>query len=179
MSATASPETTRRRVSALQLTLARRERLERRLQAGLIAAREAHAGALAERDAQLARTEAEREQLRGFHARIARMMTGGNTFQLADLNATMRYSDVVAVRVQQREAELAALETVLRGKADELAAATRALALNRSRLDLCRERIARLRVSLERHAADAADEEAEEAALARLHCCTRVHGATT
>ncbi|MEX3762199.1 type III secretion protein [Paraburkholderia phenoliruptrix] len=178
MSVTHSPETTRRRVSALQLTLARRERLERRLQAGLIAAREAHAGALAERDAQLARTEAERQQLRGFHARIARMMTGGNTFQLADLNATMRYADVVAVRVQQMEAELAALETVLRGKADQLAAATRALALNRSRLDLCSERIAGLRVSLERHAADAGDEEAEEAALARLHCCTRVHGAT-
>ena len=106
------------------------------------------------------------------------MMTGGSTFQLADLNATMRYADVVAVRVQQMEAELATLETVLRGKADELAAATRALALNRSRLDLCSERIAGLRVSLERHAADAGDEEAEEAALARLHCCTRVHGAT-
>jgi type III secretion system HrpB7-like protein len=176
MSTTHSPETTRRRVAALQLTIGRRERLERRLQAALIAARAAHAEALAQRDAQLARTEAEREQLRGFHARIAQMMTGGSAVRLAELNATMRYADVVAVRVQQMEGELAAIDTTLRGKADELAAATRALAVNRSRIDLCGERIAHLHVELDRQATDAEDDEAEEIALARLRPPTGIHG---
>jgi len=178
MSTTHSPETTRRRMTALQLTIGRRERLERRLQAALIAARAAHAEALAQRDVQLARTEAEREQLRGFHARIAQMMTGGSAVRLAELNATMRYADVVAVRVQQMEGELATLDTVLRGRADELAAATRALALNRSRIDLCGERIAHLHIELDRQATDAEDDEAEETALARLRPPTGMHGTT-
>ncbi len=164
-------------MAALQLTIGRRERLERRLQTSVIAAREAHAAALSQRDAQLTRTQAEREQLRGFHTRISQMMTAGAAFQLAELNATMRYAEVVAVRVGQMENELAALERALRGKADELAAATRALAQNRGRIDLCSERMAGLRVALEREAADAADEEAEEAALARLRSSARGQGA--
>jgi len=155
-------------MAALQLTIGRRERLERRLQSGVVAARDAHAAARAQRDAQLVRTHDEREQLRGFHARISQMMTGGTAFQLAELNATMRYAEVVAVRLAQMENELAALEATLRGRADELAAAVRALAQNRARIDLCSERLVGLRAALERAAADAGDEEAEEAALARL-----------
>ncbi|WP_223217486.1 type III secretion protein [Paraburkholderia phenoliruptrix] len=173
MTTTQSPETTRRRMAALQLTIGRRERLERRLQSGVVAGREAHAAALSQRDAQLARTDAERAQLHGFHTRISQMMTGGTAFQLAELNATMRYAEVVAVRVSQMENELAALEAALRGKADQLAAATRALAQNRGRIDLCSERMAGLRAALEREAADAGDEEAEEAALARLRFSAR------
>ncbi|MBP0633572.1 type III secretion protein [Cupriavidus sp. AcVe19-6a] len=177
MSVRQSPETARRRVAALELTLGRRERLERSLQAGVLAARDAHAKAVAQRGAQLARTEAEREQLRSFHAKIAHMMTGGNAFQLTDLNATMRHADFVAVRVQQMEGELAALDTLLRSKADDLAVATRAHALNRSRIDICSERIAGLRVALDSHVTDAGDEDAEEAALARLRFTSRGHGA--
>ncbi len=155
-------------MAALQLTIGRRERLERRLQSDLVAAREAHAAALGQHDAQLARTHAERAQLHSFHTRISQMMTGGTAFQLAELNATMRYAEVVAVRVSQMENELASLEVALRSKADQLAAAARALAQNRGRIDLCGERMAGLRAALEREAADAGDEEAEEAALARL-----------
>ncbi|MGF6971877.1 type III secretion system HrpB7-like protein [Paraburkholderia sp. JPY465] len=173
MSAPQNPGQTRRRVAALQVTCGRHERLERRLQAGVMAAREAHAEALAQRDAQFAHTETEREQLRSFQTRLAHMMTGGDAFQLADLNATMRYADVVAVRVQQMEGELAALDTLLRSKADDLAAAMRAITRNRNRVDVCRERIAGLRVALDRVAADAGDEEAEEAALARLCSSSR------
>ncbi|UIF88549.1 hypothetical protein [Cupriavidus sp. UYPR2.512] len=165
---TQSSETTQRRVAALELTRGRRERLERRLQARLIGAREAHAEALAHRDERLGRTQAEREQLRGLHARVAHMMTGGGAFQLAEHNATMRYADVVAARLQQMESELASFETALRSQADELAAATRALALNCGRIDVCNERITELSRTLERHVADRDDEETEEAALARL-----------
>jgi hypothetical protein len=104
------------------------------------------------------------------------MMTGGSAVRLAELNATMRYADVVAVRVQQMEGELAAIDTTLRGKADELAAATRALAVNRSRIDLCGERIAHLHIELDRQASDAEDDEAEETALARLRPPTGIHG---
>ncbi|RZF23469.1 type III secretion protein [Paraburkholderia sp. UYCP14C] len=168
MSAQQNPEKVRRRVAALQVACGRRERLERRLQAGVMAARDAHAETLAQRDAQLAPTETKREHLRGIHARLTHMMTGGDAFQLAHLNAAMRYADVVAVHVQQMEGELAALDTLLRSKADELAAAMRAVTLNHRRIDLCSERIAGLRVALDRHAADAGDDEAEEAVLARL-----------
>ncbi|MEX3640229.1 type III secretion protein [Paraburkholderia sp. BR14320] len=173
MSAPQNPGKTRRRVAALQVTCGRHERLERRLQAGVMAAREAHAEALAQRDAQLARTETEREQLRSFQARMAQIMTGGAAFQLADLNATMRYADVVAVRVQQMEGELAALDTLLRSKANDLAAAIRAITRNSNRIDVCRARIAGLRLVLDLHAADVGDEEAEEAALARLCSSSR------
>lgn len=168
MAATLQPDTARRRVAALQLTKGRRERRERALQVALGSAREAHAQAQARYEAQLARVEAGREQLRDYHDRIAQMMSGGSAFRLADLNATMRYADVCADQLRQSEGELAARETALRGAADALAAAARALALNRSRIDLCGERIVELHRALDHHAAEAADEEAEETALARL-----------
>ena len=163
----ASTETAKRRVAALQLTVGRRERLEHALRATLAQAREAHTQAAARRDEQRERVESEREQLRGYHERIAAMMMGG-VLSLAELNATMRYADVCAARLQQSENELAAREADVRDKAQALAAASRAVAVNRSRIELCGERIAALRGAVERHAAEAADDEAQETALARL-----------
>ncbi|MDR6494359.1 type III secretion protein [Paraburkholderia sp. 22099] len=173
MSAAPNPDTTRRRVAALGHTVSRRGRLDTRLQAALTARRDAHAQAVARHDAQRERVELAGDELRAYRERVARMMSGGSAFQLADLNATMRYADVVAARVQQLESELAALETAMRAAAEELAAAARALANNRGRMDLCRERIDTLRRSLDQHAADEADEDAEETALARLRLMPR------
>ncbi len=88
-------------------------------------------------------------------------MTGGSAVHLAELNATMRYADVVAARVQQMEGELAAIDTTLRDGPTN-SPRLRALAANRSRIDLWRAHRA-LHVELDRQATDAEDDEAETA----------------
>ncbi|GAB6851285.1 type III secretion protein [Paraburkholderia kururiensis] len=163
----------RRRIAALTRTTERRERLEETLRAALAARREEAVQLAAQRDGKAAEVQQARETLAQCHASIGDMMGGSAAFSLADLNAAMRYAEVVADRVRVLEADLAALIAACEAKQQEIVTAVRAIANNRGRIELCNERIAALRRRDDEAASDAADEEAEEAALARLAAAAR------
>lgn len=154
--------------AALKRTVERRTRLDETLRTQLAIEREAQARLEAERDAKRAALQEQRGLLQACHARIASMMCDGKAFSLADMNGSMRYAEVVAQRVGTCEGQLAMAEQALRAKEDEVAAAIRAIASNRGRIDVCNERIAAIERARVNAADDAADEEAEEAVLARV-----------
>lgn len=161
------PASIRRRIAALERTVSRRRRLDESLTAELAARRGEHAQA--QRDAQTKADEvqSERALLQSYYDRIARMMSGGSVVSVTEMTGCMRYAEVVAERLHALEAELRSLEQVVDAKAEQVAAAARAVAHNRGRIDLCKGRIGELGRDLDTHANDASDEEAEEAALAR------------
>lgn len=154
--------------AALRRTVERRMRLEETLRLTLGSQREQYARLEAARDAKRAALQAQRDILQACHARIASMMSDGKPFSLADMNGSMRYAEIVAQRVGTCEGELATAEHALSAKEDEIAAAIRAIANNRGRIDVCHERIAHIGRARANAADDAADEEAEEAVLARM-----------
>ncbi|OAJ61455.1 hypothetical protein A6V36_24055 [Paraburkholderia ginsengiterrae] len=162
-----------RRIAALRRTAERRTRLEDSLRNTLAAQREQHAHAAAQRDDKSAAVQSERELLLACHERIAQLMSGSKAFALAEMNASMRHAEIVADRLRVAEGELAMLEQAVEAKALEVAATLRAIANNRGRIDICKARVAEIRRSVEAAASDAADEEAEEAALARMRINAR------
>ncbi|RKF31592.1 hypothetical protein BCY88_11760 [Paraburkholderia fungorum] len=157
-----------RRIAALRRTTERRVRLEKGLRATLATQREAHARVEAQRDDKLAAVQRERDLLLACHERIAQLMSGGKAFALAEMNASMRHAEIVADRLRVLEAELVALEQAVEARSLEVAATLRAIANNRGRIDICTQRVVEIRRSVADTASDAADEEAEEAALARM-----------
>ncbi|CAE6758373.1 hypothetical protein R75461_05605 [Paraburkholderia nemoris] len=162
-----------RRAAALKRTVERRTRLEETLRAKLAAQREEHARLEAQRDARREAVRQERDLLQTYHDRIARMMCGDEAFSLADMNASMRYTEIVEQRLRGCERELADSEEIVRAHEDELAATIRAIAGNRGRIDICKERIEDIGRTCFNAANDIADEEAEEAVLARMRLAGR------
>jgi type III secretion system HrpB7-like protein len=162
-----------RRIAALRRTSERRMRLEDSLRVTLAAQREQLARAEAQRDDKDAAVQRERELLHACHERIGQLMSGGKAFALAEMNASMRHAEIVADRLRVAEGELAALEQAVAVKAQEVAMTLRAIANNRGRIDLCKERVVEIRRTVDDAASDAADEEAEEAALARMRINAR------
>jgi len=161
------PASIARRIEALERTVSRRRRLDETLTAELSARRAEQAQAQQERDDKASEVSREDASLRGYYDRIAKMMSGGSVVTATELTATMRYADVVADRLRALEGELRQREAALAERAQQVAQAMRSVANNRGRIDLCTERIAELRRGEAMRATDAADEEAEEAALAR------------
>lgn len=161
------PASIARRIEALERTVSRRRRLDETLTAELSARRAEQAQAQQERDDKASEVSREDESLRGYYDRISRMMSGGSVVTATELTATMRYADVVADRLRALEGELRQREAALAERAQQVAQAMRAVANNRGRIDLCTDRIAELQRGEVMRATDAADEEAEEAALAR------------
>lgn len=157
-----------RRAAALTRTVERRTRLEETLRARLATQRDEQARLEAERDARREAVRTESELLQACRDRIARMMCGDEAFSLADLNASMRYTELVEQRLRACESELAASEQTLRAKEHEVAATIHAIASNRGRIDVCKERIEDIGRAQANAANDVADEEAEEAVLARM-----------
>jgi chromosome segregation ATPase len=163
-----------RRIAALAVALDRRTRLDAKLRDALAARRAAHADACTRRDAQRERVEAERARLEGCRAQCAALMSGGAALVPAQLTQAMRYAGHLAERLQPMQAELDALDAVERDEADALAAASRALAANRGRIETCGERIVERRRALDAAAADALDEDHGELAGTRAHLAARV-----
>ncbi len=161
------PASIARRIAALERTVSRRRRLDETLTAELSARRAEEAQARQERDDKASEVSREDALLRSYHDRIAKMMSGGSVVTATELTATMRYADVVADRLRGLEGELRQREAALAERAQQVVQAVRAVANNRGRIDLCTDRIAELQRGEAMQATDAADEEAEEAALAR------------
>ncbi|HVW50637.1 MAG TPA: type III secretion protein SctO [Trinickia sp.] len=159
---------TDRRTAALERTVERRTQLEETLRAKLASQREEHAMLEAQRDAKREAVRHESDLLQAYRDRIARMMCGDEAFSLADMNASMRYTEIVEQRLRECEKALAEAEQIVRAHEDEVAATIRAIAGNRGRIDLCKERIEDIGRMRANAANDAADEEAEEAVLARM-----------
>ncbi|MFM0553159.1 type III secretion protein [Paraburkholderia sediminicola] len=164
-----------RRLLALRRTTARRTRLEDTLRATLASRRAEHERAVQGRDEKLSAVQAERGTLAACHDRIARMMSGNEAFSLTEMTDRMRFAELVAEQLRALESELAALEQAVEARAGEVAAAARAIANNRGRIDMCNERIVGIGRTLEAAANDAADEEAEESALARIRDASGKH----
>lgn len=161
------PASIARRIAALERTVSRRRRLDETLTAELSARRAEQAQAQHVRDAKASEVDRQDELLQGYYERIAKMMSGGSVVTATELTATMRYTDVVADRLRALQGELRQCEAALAERAQQVAQAVRAVANNRGRIDLCTDRIAELQRGQAMQATDAADEEAEEAALAR------------
>jgi type III secretion system HrpB7-like protein len=159
---------TDRPTAALLRSVERRTKAEEALRARLAMERDERARLEAERDAKGEAMRLERDRLQDCHERIARLMCDGRAFSLADLNAGMRYAEAVEQRLRVCEGELATAQAALRAKEDEVAATIRALANNRGRIDVCRQRIDAIGHARADAANDVADEEAEEAVLARM-----------
>ncbi|CAN7581567.1 type III secretion protein SctO [Trinickia sp. LjRoot230] len=161
------PASIARRIAALERTVSRRRRLDETLTAELAARREEQAQLQRECDAKQEEVQRERDLLQTYYDRIANMMSGGSVVSVTEMTACMRYTDVVAERLRAREGELQSIEAAVQDKAQQVALAARAIANNRGRIDLCKDRIKDLERDQLMQASDAADEEAEEAALAR------------
>lgn len=159
---------TDRPTAALRRSVERRTKMEETLRVRLATEREACTRLEAERDARREAMRVEHDLLQACHERIARMMCDGHAFSPADLNASMRYAEIVEQRLRQCEGELAAAEDTLRAKESEVAATIRAIASNRGRIDVCNARIDEIGRARANAANDIADEEAEEAVLARM-----------
>jgi type III secretion system HrpB7-like protein len=156
-----------RRIAALARASDRRERMEPELRAALEAHRRAWAQLVAHADELSARVS-ELEAIAFDHrSRIARMMTGDDPFSLDTFEACRRYLDIIDT--QTREARLALEEqrAAIASKEAEITQAQRAIAMNRGRIDICRQRVRDLQRVLEQAALDAEDEAAEELVLAK------------
>jgi type III secretion system HrpB7-like protein len=162
-----------RRIAALRRTTERRTRLEKELRATLATQREALARIEAQREDKQTAVQRERDLLQSCHERIAQLMSGSKAFALAEMNAGMRHAEIVADRLRVVEGELAALEQAVQASATEVAATLRAIANNRGRIDICTQRVVEIGRTVANTASDAADEEAEEAALARMRLNAR------
>jgi type III secretion system HrpB7-like protein len=163
------------RIAALKRTVERRTRLEETLRSTLAGQREERGRLEAARDAKREAVREERDLLQTYHDRIARMMCGEEPFSLANMNASMRYTEIVEERLRGCEKALAEAEEMLRAQEEEVAAMIRTIASNRGRIDICKDRIEDIERTLETAASDIADEEAEEAVLA----CMRAAGPST
>ncbi len=157
-----------RPTAALRRSVARRTKIEQALHARLATERDECARLEAEREAKREAMRVQRDLLQTCHERIAQMMCEGQAFSLSELNANMRYAEVVEQRLRLCEGELGAAEEAARIQAEQIAATLRAIANNRGRIDVCNERIGRIGRARADAAEDMADEEAEEAVLARL-----------
>ncbi|MDB5787001.1 type III secretion protein [Caballeronia mineralivorans] len=156
-----------RRIAALRRARSRRERMEADLRAVLEARRREHAELQAragEAEASVARLDT---IARDHRERIAGMMTGSEPFSIDIFEACRRYLEIVDAQLGEAQAALQACVDAVAAKAGEMAAARCAIALNRGRIDVCRDRAKQLEKSLDQIAADAEDEAAEELALAR------------
>jgi chromosome segregation ATPase len=159
--------TTRRRIAALARASQRRERLEADLRAE-VEARKRERDALQARADELDARIAELDAIALDHrARITRMMTGEEPFSLDTFDACRRYLEIVDTQTREARAALDEQNAAIAAKDDEVAAARRAIALNRGRIDVCRKRAREMERVLEQIAMDAEDEAAEELTLAR------------
>jgi type III secretion system HrpB7-like protein len=156
-----------RRITALRRAVVRRKRIEDELREMLAQQRDEQATLLHSCEDKGTQIERERDVVRANEERIAQMMTGSSCFSIAEMQASMRYMDLVTDRIRVLQRELAALEQQYREKTDEISRTAQAIASNRGRIDVCERRIGVLRCKLDELASDIADEEAEEAALAR------------
>ncbi len=156
-----------RRVMALERSLARRRRLDDTLRATLAAHRNALAERERAREAKAQEVAREAEVLRFYEHRIESMMTGAQAFAPDALTACRRYIDVVADKLRVLDAALAQAQERVRESEDAMTQTRREIEQNLGRIDLCGECITQIRRKQDEAASDAADEEAEEAALAR------------
>jgi type III secretion system HrpB7-like protein len=159
--------TPRRRIAALARASERRERMEADLRAELETRRREHAALQARADELLERL-AELHAIAVDHrSRIARMMTGEEPFSLDSFDACRRYLDIVDHETREAQGALDEQHAAIAAKDEEVISARRAIAQNRGRIDVCRERVRDLERVLERIALDAEDEAAEELTLAK------------
>ncbi|MCF7697508.1 type III secretion protein SctO [Mycetohabitans sp. B2] len=156
-----------RRITALRRTVARRKRMEDELRETLARQRDEQATIARSCDDKRAQIEREQDVVRANEDRIAQMMTGSSCFSITEMQASMRYMDLVMDRIRVMQREFAGLEQQYRDKTDEISRTVQAIARNRGRIEVCDHRISMLRRKLDELANDMVDEEAEEAALAR------------
>ncbi|WGS54179.1 type III secretion protein [Paraburkholderia sp. D15] len=159
--------TTVRRITALKRASARRERKETELRAELDTRRREHMDLSRRVDESVARV-AELDAIAIQHRdRIAGMMTGAEPFSIDVFEGCRRYLEVIDAQAQDARAELDTRQQAVVAKEEEIAGARRAIAQNRGRIDVCRQRTTQLEQTLAQIELDAEDEAAEELSLAR------------
>jgi type III secretion system HrpB7-like protein len=157
----------KRRIIALERSTARRRRLDESLRSALGAQRNQHISLEAARDEKIKEVEHEASIRRHYEGRIDAMMSGGEPFSLNDLNSCRLYADIVAERQHSCEVQVESVNGEIQDSLNVIAQTQRDIALNLGRIDTCEDQVKQIRRQQDELAATAADEEAEETALAR------------
>lgn len=157
-----------RRVEALNLSIRRCERF------GEAQRRELERqGRTCEAQAEQCRSVAARldsvtQALDACVARLDAMTSGEEPFSLEAFNEQRRYMEVVAERQRVCRAELERQQAVLAEREADMQQTRRAIAANEARMNFIKGRVKVIERDLDHRASDAADDEAQENALARL-----------
>jgi len=157
-----------RQVVALKRSSARREKMEEALRAQLRQHQAERTEILTRESAWAARVAELAAVIEAYRVRITAMMTGGEAFSIANFDACRRYIDATELLKNDALGEVQALQRALAHNDEQTRQTRRAIAQNRGRIDICKERVKKIESKLDDIAVDAQDEETEEMALARL-----------
>ncbi|PLZ00297.1 type III secretion system protein [Burkholderia sp. WAC0059] len=151
-----------RSLEAFGVVLARRRRLDRKLNESLSALNAEEAGLEEQETARRAELAAQTAKLEAQDARIAAMRTGDVPFSVREFNECRRYRDVLGERCGAFEAQWRQARDALAAKQDEVAKMRKAILANQSRIEVYDGRVVMLRRLAEQRADEAQDEEAGE-----------------
>ncbi|CAB3764329.1 hypothetical protein [Paraburkholderia humisilvae] len=159
---------TDRRLHALRLSRQRRERLDTSLRRVLDGQRGEYAAQRTRTDACANAVAVEAAALQAHHARMEAMVCGSEAFSLEAFNMCRQYIETLAERHRACLAQLEQQQQALDACAQAIAQTQRKISANHVRQDLLGKRSTRIAQELDAGAQDAADDEALEAAVARL-----------
>ena len=157
-----------RRVVALSVSIRRCERLADALRRELEGRRREYDAQIEQCRLCAARLDAIDDELAACNARLDAMTCGDEPFSLDGFNELRRYMEVVAERQRACVAELERQQAVLDEREAALMQTRRNIATNDARIDFIKARASRIERELDNRANDAADDDAQEDALARM-----------
>lgn len=157
-----------RRIEALQVSIGRCERFGEAQRRELERQRRACEAQVEQCRIAAARLDDATLALKACVARLDAMTSGEEAFSLEGFNEERRYMEVVAERQRVCAAELERQQAVLAEREAEVQKTRRSIATNEARLNFIKEQVHAIERKLDHRASDAADDEAQENALARL-----------
>jgi hypothetical protein len=157
-----------RRMVALRHSERRRQKLDDSLRVTLAEQREAHRAELEQAEVCQHQLDRNAQALEARTQHLQALMDGVAAFSLETLNETRRYIELLEERKRASLAELQRQQVVVDDCAAALARTRQRLAVNQNRLKLVKDRALAIQRELDTVTSDAADDEAQEIAAARI-----------
>ncbi|MFP6560937.1 hypothetical protein WJ542_21930 [Paraburkholderia sp. B3] len=157
-----------RRMAALRVSIRRCERLGDALRRELDVRRREYDAQAEQCRLCAARLDEANEALRACAMRLDAMACGAEPFALDVFNEVRRYMEVVAERQRTCAAERERQQALLAEREAAMLQTRRSIAANEARMDFIKERARSIERELDNRESDAADDEAQENATARL-----------
>lgn len=155
------------RIATFDVMIARRRRLDGRLNAMLAGQRAEHAELDAQTRQRRAALDEQHAKLEQQQERLKEMVSGAVPVVPRDYSVGMQYRDVLDERRRALESEWRQAHAALDAKGAEIARTISEIRVNQTRIDLYEERIAAMRRDAERCADEMQDEEAQESRRVR------------